>query len=335
MRSRTMIKKNDNGRIRWFLPVILGMMLVMVLGMASTAFAADTDGFANDKTPVDYKYKLEIYSGMEGKITKEGTTNGGRLLTAVYYPNEDKWDKTGTSFTIDINDIMMTDKRYYPRGFRIAGHDNDESTGVTNLNFNKLTEDVAYEVAYGIKGDMVAYKVEFVDQSGAELAPSKTYYGMIGDKPVVAYTYVEGYVPNAYNLAKTLKKDESENVFTFVYTPNEGEGNTVTRTRTVVDPAAPGTAANPAGTRVPAAAATTGGPGNGANTANIGDGDTPLAGPDQYADLDDGDTPMATPDEGGSHLPLMIGLGVGVLLLIALIVWLLMRRRKAEETGIE
>ena len=331
-----MIKRSDNGRTRWFLPVVLSMMLVMVLGLASTAFAADTDGFANDKTPADYKYKVEVYSGMEGTITKEGATNGGKLLTDVYHANDNEWDKSGDGpFTIDKDDIKLTNSKYYVRGFRVAGHDNDETTGATTLQIGELTEDVAYEVAYGIAGDLVAYTVRFVDESGAELASSKTYYGMPGDKPVVAYTYVEGYVPNAYNLAKTLDKDESKNIFTFTYTEGEEEGNTITRTRTVVDPAAPGTAANPAGTRVPAAAATTGTPGDGAATANIGDGDTPLAGPDQYADLDDGDTPLANPDEGGSHLPLMIGIGVGVLLLIALIIWLLMRRRKAEETGVE
>ncbi|MBQ9015959.1 MAG: hypothetical protein IJ109_07520 [Firmicutes bacterium] len=334
-----MIKRDDNSRNRWFLPVILGMLLVMALGLASTAFAADTvdqEGFANskNKASVDYKYKLEIYSGMEGTINREGVTNGGKLLTDFYYPNDKKWEKSGDSFAIDIDDIVITNNKYYVRGFRIAGHDNDETTGDTRMNFDTLDQDATYEVAYGIRGDMVAYTVEFVDESGVELAPSKTYYGMPGDKPVVAYTYVEGYIPNAYNLAKTLSKNESDNVFRFVYSEGQDEGRTVTRTRTVTDPAAPGTTANPAGTAVPGRAAANAG--NTANagdngTANIGDGDTPLAGPQQFADLDDGDTPMAEPDEGGSHLPLMIGIGAGALLLIALIAWLLMRRRQEED----
>ncbi|MCI8930475.1 MAG: hypothetical protein HFI00_13665, partial [Lachnospiraceae bacterium] len=45
-------------------------------------------------------------------------------------------------------------------------------------------------------------------------------------KPVVAFLYVEGYVPQAYNLTKTLSKNEAENIFTFVYSPAAaGNGN--------------------------------------------------------------------------------------------------------------
>ena len=36
-------------------------------------------------------------------------------------------------------------------------------------------------------------------------------------KPVVAYRYIDNYLPQAYNITGTLKED-SENVFTFVYT---------------------------------------------------------------------------------------------------------------------
>ena len=36
---------------------------------------------------------------------------------------------------------------------------------------------------------------------------------------MVAYHYIEGYQPQAYNLTKTLSKNEAENVFTFVYEP--------------------------------------------------------------------------------------------------------------------
>ena len=69
-------------------------------------------------------------------------------------------------------------------------------------------------VAYGIQGDMVSYTVNYQDGGGNELAPSRTYYGAVGDKPVIAYQYIEGYRPDAYNLTKTLGKNEADNVFT-------------------------------------------------------------------------------------------------------------------------
>lgn len=328
----TYAKMNDrNSRcLKALLPALLLAAAILIFGMPAFAHAGtDNDGFADGKPLPGYKYTIEVYSGIEG------TYNDHTKWTDSIKAGETK------TITLDIKDVDVKDDKYYVRGFRLAGHDNDETensddiTGFTNATFTKLEEDVSYEVAYGIKGRMVAYTINYVSDDGTELLDSDTYYGMPGDKPVVSYRYVDGYLPHAYTQAKTLKTDESKNVFTFKYYRDEGETTTTTRTRTVVDPAAPGTRANPAGTAVPAGA----GPANananagndGGNAANIGDGDTPLAGPEQYADLDDGETPTATPDDGGSKLPLLIGIGVGLLLLIALIIWLLMRRRRAEE----
>lgn len=330
----TYTRMNDVSKksLKILLPALLLGAMILIFGMPAFAHA-DTDGpkgFASGKTLDKYVYTVEVYSGIEG--TYLGKTKWSDTLKAG--------DKSKT-ITIDVKDVKVNNDKYYARGFRITGHDNDETensddvTGFTRISFNTLEEDVSYEVAYGIKGNMVAYTIRYVDEDGAELAESDTYYGMPGDKPVVAYKYIDGYLPHAYSLAKKLSEDESQNVFTFTYSEG-GETTTETRTRTIRTPAAPGTRANPAGTAVPGAAAgaNAGNAGNNAAGANIGDGNTPLAGPDQYSDLDDGDTPMAEPDEGGSKLPLMVGIGVGLLLLIALIAWLLMRRRNQED-GVE
>ncbi len=105
--------------------------------------------------------------------------------------------------------------KYYVKGIRKSGYDNNT---VSASSF-EVTGDEDYVVAYGIQGDMAAYTVNFQDAAGNTLAPSETHYGNVGDKPVVAFLYVEGYVPDAYNLTKTLVSDESQNVFTFVYSP--------------------------------------------------------------------------------------------------------------------
>ena len=110
--------------------------------------------------------------------------------------------------------------RYYVKGIRLSGHDNNT---IDTAAF-RVEGDRDYVVAYGIRGDMTGYTVNYQDESGNALAPSRSYYGNVGDKPVVAFLYVEGYEPMAYNLTKTLVSNEAENVFTFVYrrTPVSG-----------------------------------------------------------------------------------------------------------------
>ena len=113
---------------------------------------------------------------------------------------------------------------------------------------------------------MVAYTVNYQDASGNALAESQTFYGNIGDKPVVAYRYVENYIPDALALTKTLSDNESENVFTFTYTP--GATDRIVETTTTVTTTVPGTA-TPAG-----AAGTTGSAGTTGATAGTGTGTT-------------------------------------------------------------
>ena len=78
--------------------------------------------------------------------------------------------------------------------------------------------DADYVVAYGIRGDMVEYTVQYQDEDGNALADSRTSSGNVGDEAVVAYLYVEGYRPLNFNLSKVLSANSADNVFTFVYT---------------------------------------------------------------------------------------------------------------------
>ena len=193
-------------------------------------------------------------------------------------------------------------------------------------------------MAYGIKGGMVAYTVNYVSAKGGKvLHDSDTYYGMVGDKPVVSYKYVENYLPDAYNKGKTLSADESQNVYTFTYSytgksgnggdndDNDNNGNNNN-----------GNNGNNNGANNGAANANAPG-GNAAANAdgtNIADNDTPQAAPNDFVDLDDPDAPLAdgSDQEGkdsGSKLPFLIGGGIGALLL-ACIAYALARRRREE-----
>ena len=146
--------------------------------------------------------------------------------------------------------------------------------GLKNSSF-EVTGDQEYVVAYGIKGDQVAYTINYQDANGNKLADSQTFYGNVGDKPVVAYTYIDGYTPEYRNLTKTLSANAAENVFTFNYLPYETvtvttPGQTITNTteQTVTVPG--GTTTTTGGTTgtTGGTTGTTGGTGTNANGGN-------------------------------------------------------------------
>lgn len=296
-----------------FTILLLAMSFVLVLGLGASVFAADEGSASTGK---GYTYRVTIYSG------NQGVFEGGKHVWKNEY-------HAGDMASISTEDLgfRIKDDKYYCRGFRVTGHDNDETTGIQRLQIDNIDTDVSYELAYGIKGAMVSYIVNYVDENGKTLHASDTYYGMPGDKPVVSYRYIDGYYPNAYNMGKTLVEDETKNVFTFTYTKGTppGGGTTVVRQPGA---AAPGTAANPAGTAAPGQ--------DGNNTGagvDIEDNDTPLAGPQQYVDLDENDTPLAGGNFGKnrSSLPILIGSCIIVLAGIIVILLLLRRRRRKQE----
>ena len=175
--------------------------------------------------PEGYTYTVTLSAGNKGTIN--GTDK--KVISDL---------QNGSEVILHINDIQVTDSKYYVKGFRLSGRDNKDEEALAPPSF-KVTGDVDYVVAYGIKGNMVAYTVRYLDASGNELAASNTFYGSVGDKPVVAYQYIENYVPQALALTKTLQANEAENVFEFIYTPGDsGTVTVVTTTTTVVVPGA-------------------------------------------------------------------------------------------------
>ena len=203
---------------------------------------------ADDTTP--YTYKVTLSAG------NKGTINGQNKIEQTNIAS-------GSTVTFNLNDIQVTDDKYYVKGIRLSGRDNNETLAAPSFTVDK---DADYVVAYGIKGNMVAYTVNYQDASGKSLAESQTFYGNIGDKPVVAYRYIENYIPDALALTKTLSDNESENVFTFTYTP--GATDRIVETTTTVTTTVPGTA-TPAG-----AAGTTGSAGTTGAAAGTGTGTT-------------------------------------------------------------
>ena len=231
--------------IKKMLSVLTAVCLSCSL-LSVNAFAADAGG---------YTYTVTIYAGNQGAFTEniqlfvDHTRSGNTRQSEV---NSQAGIVTVSNLAKD--DIVTVDlqtdalklhenSRCYVKGIRKSGRDNN--TVATSIF--QVDRDADYVVAYGVQGDMVAYTVNYQDAAGNELLPSNTYYGNVGDKPVVAYRYIEGYEPENLALTKTLVTNEAENVFTFVYAP-VGEGGVVTRqvgtpetTTTTVTEVLPGT----------------------------------------------------------------------------------------------
>ena len=149
-----------------------------------------------------YTYTVRLFAGNRGMIDGKSVA----VYEGLHY---------GDRLTFDPESVQVKEgEKYYVRGFRESGLDN---AAVGTPSF-PVTGDRDYVVAYGVRGEQVAYTVRYLDTNGRELLPSRTCYGNVGDRPVVAFLYVEGYRPQAYNLTKTLSENAAENVFEFLYT---------------------------------------------------------------------------------------------------------------------
>lgn len=256
------------------------MTLCLVLGLFPVNTLAE-----------EYTYQVTFYSGNQGIFNGTEGLSVDNHSSGSQYAVEENGDeitvsglKQGdiVSFDVQAGAVQMADdSKYYLRGIRQSGRDND----TVQTSAFRVDGDAEYVLAYGIRGNQTGYTVNYQDAQGNELAPSRTYYGNVGDKPVVAYLYIEDYNPQTLALTRTLSENEAENVFTFVYTPVPTEvitepGDTITNTTTVTE-TVPGTTdeGTAAGTGTGTAGTGTAGTGTGtAGTAGEGTGAVGIAG---------------------------------------------------------
>lgn len=198
---------------------------------ASLLFGLSVSAVSAEK----YTYTVTIDPGRQGKIT--GTAgvqvtgadyhigvDAGRIVITGLHAG-DKVVFNHNAGAVQLNDVS----KYYIKGVQQSGRENIPSYNVNG--------DMDWVVNYGVKGNMVGYTVNYQDAGGRTLAQSNKFYGNVGDKPVVAYEYIENYIPRALGLTRTLSANEADNVFTFVYDPVETEtvvrpGGTTTETVT-------------------------------------------------------------------------------------------------------
>lgn len=180
----------------------LAFALVLMFSLCSAVFAAEPDEDATGTL-----YTVRLYGGNDEVGTLTVGSDG--VYTQQLPPGK-------VTFTADK--VKVNDDRFYAKGFREAGHDNNPI--FTFGAAAPVERDIDYVIAYGMKSTAVKYTVRYRHATtGVDLIGAQTFYGNVGDKPVVAFLYLENYMPQAYNLTKTLSATESENEFIFLYEP--------------------------------------------------------------------------------------------------------------------
>lgn len=261
---------------------IYSKVLVLLLALCVTGSIDLTARAASSDEKETYTVRL--FSGAHSTLI-----NGSEMMSY-----EVAYDSPLPFSTRDVVQLGAESK-YYVKDIRESGKDNAE----TLEEGYRVREDRDYVVTYGVLGNSVSYTVQFQTEDGTDLAPPETYYGNIGDRPVVAFLYIDGYLPQAYNLTGTLQSDPAANVFTFVYTPISEEAAAA---GAEAGAAAGGTTTTPpaAGTAAGAAGA---GAGAGAGDAAAADAAAEAEGvepPEDLVEIGDEETPLANPegDEG-------------------------------------
>ena len=276
---------------------IMMMSLTVFLSLAYTQVCA-------------YGYKVTLYTGNQGTINSQNEMS----------INVSK----GQMVSLDLSQIELPQvSKYYVKGIRLSGHDSVDNLDPATFVVNG---DLDYVVVYGVKGNQVAYTIRYVDENGKQLSEDTVLYGNVGDKPVVAYKYIDSYIPQAYALTKTLVESEKENVFTFTYKPGEtGEIIENTNIVTTVISTTPSTNANQGNN----------GTGNATGGTQNNDGDTTTAGdedvPQGLVDLDDEDTPksnISVNNEKNSSTPIYAGIAISLAAIVGIIVAFMTIRKK-------
>ena len=297
-----------------------------------------------DVRAFSYTYTVSFSAGGQGSINGgvQVRKASGNEASASVSSKGDKIIVTG----LEYGDVISCDaqgsvalnenSKYYVKGIRLSGRDNNTVAQSAFL----VSGDQDYVVAYGIPGELAEYTVNYVDTDGNKLAESRTYYGNVGDEPVIAYLYIDGYIPDSYNQTGKLSSNTSENVFNFVYS------------RAASSMAAAGNGANDntaaGGNQAATGAANAAGAGNAAGAANNGAADGANAAntivPDGQNDPQDGiQAPQAQPNtdiadeqvplatmisESGMVVPLAIG-ALGIVAILAIMIFVIVKNVKS------
>lgn len=302
----------------WVALVFVAMIIPMNI---STSFA------------VDREYKITFKSGSQGvfnvsDLGKNATYNDKH--TSVTYTV-----KADGTFP-DVPELIINE-----------GYRNNMWSDELPVVGSKVTEKQVYVAKYTKLVNGVEFTVKYVDTNGVEIATPTIYTTDLGTEEVVRAKTVEGYQPDSLQKRLVVSRENVEIQFVYTSTEQATEAPVIEQIVyvegepvyvDVVQPGATvGTGTTTAGTTTgggTAAAGTTDTTGEaGAGTTDIEDNETPQAGVDgdNTTNIEDNETPQAGANESDTNnTALYVGGGIGAVAVLALIAYLLSKRKKGE-----
>lgn len=300
----------------WVALVFVAMIIPVNI---STSFAADKE------------YKITFKSGSQGvfnisDLGKNATYNDKH--TSVTYTV-----KAGEAFP-DVPELIIND-----------GYRNNMWSDELPVVGSEVTEKQVYVAKYTKLVNGVEFTVKYVDTNGVEIATPTIYTTDLGTEEVVRAKTVEGYQPDSLQKRLVVSRENVEIQFVYTSTEQATEAPVIEQIVYVegepvyVDVVQPGATVGTttAGTTTgggTAAAGTTDTTGEaGAGTTDIEDNETPQAGVDgdNTTNIEDNETPQAGANESDTNnTALYVGGGIGAVAVLALIAYLLSKRKKQE-----
>ena len=171
--------------------------------------------------------------------------------------------------------------------------------------------------------DGVEYKIRYVDQNDVDIVTPRLAIGNVGSSVTVTAKTINDWPVD--QSTKTIQLTDGTNEIKFVYTVPEDEVQTEYVTDTTV-----GTGTGVGGAAGTAGTTTGGDQAVAGETTDIEDNETPQAGADGETTIEDNETPQAGAKDSGSNNAIYIAGGAGAVILIAIVAYLLSKRKKAE-----
>ena len=109
-------------------------LLVSLLTVSMTTRCIHDERYGSDLH--GYTYKVTLSAGNKGTINGQAKEERDSLVA-------------GSTVTFNLKDVQVTDDKYYVKGIRLSGRDNEEALASPVLD--NVTGDADYVVAYGIK----------------------------------------------------------------------------------------------------------------------------------------------------------------------------------------
>lgn len=263
-------------------------------------------------------YDVVFKAGSHGTFTEEPA--GAKLSE----------DKKTLTYKVGVNEeFPEVPEIKIDEGYRTNGWNENPAVG-TNVQERQV-----YVAKYTKLVNAVEFTVKYVDNYGNELATPRIYTTELGNKETVFYKDIEGYIVDAYQKTMEVTKDGIEIEFRYtseeeaaeppvieqivtvegepVYVTGDGQGNPVTTTPG-------GNPTNPGGDTQ------TGDNNQGAGEVDVDDPDTPQGGGNTEV-VDDPDNPLSNGKTDNNNVLYIAG-GVGIVALIALIAYLLSKKKK-------